>query len=140
VNGGAVRRMRTRLSLSTGRVIYATQICCHSMSAASRFAWSVFLRRITPTKTIANDMDDPGNNTLVVNTRNAVGQRKIGLNALQLRTGKPEKIAHGMLLINGKHHYQKKILKQKLIGPEPSDQGNENEYIKQAWQMIVCNP
>ena len=59
-------------------------------------------------KTIANDMDDPGNNTLVVNPWNAVGQRKIGLNALQLRTGKSEKIAHGMLLINGKHHYQPK--------------------------------
>ena len=34
---GAVRRMRTRLSLPTGRTIYAAQSCCHSFSAASRF-------------------------------------------------------------------------------------------------------
>ncbi len=30
-------RMRTRLSLPTGRTIYAAQSCCHSISAASRF-------------------------------------------------------------------------------------------------------
>jgi len=33
----AVRRMRTRLSQPTGRLIYAAQSCCHSFSAGSRF-------------------------------------------------------------------------------------------------------
>lgn len=55
-----------------------------------RLVRPVFPWGITPAKTVANDMDDPGNNALIINTRNPVSLWETGLNTLQLRTGKPE--------------------------------------------------
>ena len=49
-----------------------------------------------PTKTVANDVDDPRNHPQVVNARNAVRQGKVRINAVQLRRRQPELIVHVM--------------------------------------------
>ena len=61
---------------------------------------AVVLRRVAPTKAVANDVDDPRNHSQIVNARDAVRQGKVRLNALQLRPRQPELIAHVMSSLN----------------------------------------
>jgi len=67
--------------------------------------WPVFLRRITPAETIANDLDDLSKQHAGRQHMGRRGSVGSGTQWLQLRTGKPEKVAHGIRLINGEIHY-----------------------------------
>jgi len=77
--------------------------------------------RIPPTQAIAMEEDNSAQHTLVVNARNAVGQRKKWFQPLHLRICQPEKITHAappwMLKVN-----QTKIANaRELTGPDPID-------------------
>ena len=49
---------------------------------------------ITPAQAIADNENNPAENTSVINAWLAVGLRKIGSETCHLRVGQPEKVAH----------------------------------------------
>ncbi len=60
------------------------------------FVRAIVLRRVAPTKAVADNVDDPRNHPQIVNARDPVRQGKVRFKALQLRPRQPELIVHEM--------------------------------------------
>ena len=67
-----------------------TQAAPADKSVVESFVWSIFTRSIFPLQAMLNDVDDPTEDTPVINSGNPVGQGEIGFNARNLLGGKIE--------------------------------------------------
>ncbi len=92
----AVDLDRVRIPLTSGQVtenqIKNTQSAPSDEAVVERPVRAVLTWRITPAKTIAQHMDDAGDDTTVIGARNSVGQGKMGSHQRKLTVRQPKQI------------------------------------------------
>jgi hypothetical protein len=88
-------------------------------AVVDRLGRTIVRRRITPPQAVADHEDDAADDPAVIDPRNPVRQREIGLNSAHLRLRQPDQITHGNASSAPPLNQSNAITARDLIGPEP---------------------